>query len=321
MAPGSGDAHAVVCAEADNRRLRAENLRLRTAVATSRPVTAQACPDAAGELAQLLREGGELLKEKQGLAVQNSQLAIEIVRLTDGIDGATSIAVALGKLGDGGAQSAEDGELAALERLLPLLSEGELLQAERHQLTTERCQLVGTVSALPKEAAGVAQSPLSPKAERKLRAAVEYAREQNSDLQADLLYLQHDRALLCAKRDAALASKHCTTMVSGSAFSSPRSTSPGGRRRRRHMGTTDPDARIPVEDVVLEPETPELIEERRQKEVSLILRKQMQYSAPPTPHRIEKLSSQPLPGKLSLQEVQHVAVRDALQSLIRGQSR
>jgi len=213
-------------AREENELLRAENLRLRAAVSAVRPDTpaepasipptpggSSAALQAADRLVQLMREGGQLLKEREALREENGALERELEVFA--AEGEAELPEGREEPDAGPAENSrtppvevEEAEtpstLLAVDRLMPLLSEGDALRAEREGLRAEREELLGELQAmgppLPDEAAHE-EEQLAADAELESRflAAVEEASREHASLKAEVRGLREENARLRRK--------------------------------------------------------------------------------------------------------------------------
>mmetsp|Transcript_90911 Transcript_90911/g.252935 ORF Transcript_90911/g.252935 Transcript_90911/m.252935 type:complete len:324 (+) Transcript_90911:77-1048(+) len=212
----------------ENQLLRSENLRLRAAVSAARPETPEtsaAIPStplasaaagsgalgAADRLVHLMREGGHLLKEREALRLENEALESELESLADGeLDDPVSMG------GSGSADFDEkDGtgllpDVAMVDRLMPLLSEGDALRTERETLRAERQELMSELEAstppsaeamgagvsIDEASAREAENASDRELEQRFLSAVEEASRENASLEAEIKKLREENARL-----------------------------------------------------------------------------------------------------------------------------
>mmetsp|Transcript_494 Transcript_494/g.1666 ORF Transcript_494/g.1666 Transcript_494/m.1666 type:complete len:354 (+) Transcript_494:61-1122(+) len=229
---------------AENEQLRAENLRLRAAVCAARPDT----PDpllicstpaaigtlgAADRLVHLMREGGHLLKEREALMAENEALESELEVLVQdaGAEGAPRLAI---PEAPAQAEEEEGGEDAlVIERLVPLLSEGDALRTEREGLRAERKELVHELEAMGAKAAqeeAVLEdlSASDQELEGRFLCAVEEASRENSNLEAQIKKLREENARLRSKNTSTIKATQveATKTINTDTYSSIEPTKP-----------------------------------------------------------------------------------------------
>mmetsp|Transcript_111371 Transcript_111371/g.311247 ORF Transcript_111371/g.311247 Transcript_111371/m.311247 type:complete len:297 (+) Transcript_111371:57-947(+) len=153
-----------------------------------------------------MKETGELLKEREVLQKENTQIEQGLRRmLGDNVEADPSESAEANAVFPGD-------ELAAIERLLPLVDEGESLQAEHDKLCAERGDLLSSLStfcggASPSQSAGSrswsggnlddeAAASEHADIEVRLRGAVEQVRGETLGLEAEVQQLREDNARL-----------------------------------------------------------------------------------------------------------------------------
>lgn len=223
MAPTAGSPEEASCVREENESLRSDNIRLRAAVAAARPETpaeweVPPTPNSSGgamlaaeSLVHLMQEGGNLLAEREALRLENEALEIELLNLVDDYED-EEIGSYVGSIEGtyvesvgGSAAADDDGEDvgdeiddATLEKLLPLLSEGDALRAEREGLRAERRDLLGAL-----ETAGAAQADeaidvtaADEDLEQRFLVAVQDVRSENANLESEISKLREENTRL-----------------------------------------------------------------------------------------------------------------------------
>lgn len=184
---------------AENARLRDKNTQLRASMAAVRPgtpvpATPSGGPDrlvpiasAADRLVSLLGEGARLLLEREQLQAENDCLA------GGGCCSSGAGDVALGGL----AKETEDArDLAAIDRLLPLLSESDALRAEREALQADRAELMEALGDACVPEPVVAESEDDSKLGERIRAALADVSEENCALTVEVASLRKENVRL-----------------------------------------------------------------------------------------------------------------------------
>lgn len=197
---------------AENEQLRAQNLRLRAAVCAARPETpeqpmpptpvAGGALGAADRLVHLMQEGGHLLKEREALRAENEALESELQSIV-GEDVAAEAAGGDAEVpvveAANGVDEEEDSTL--VDRLVPLLSEGDALRTERQALRAERQELMNELGAVGSDEAEEAEDIPAGDQELESRflAAVEEASRENASLEAEIKKLREENSRLKTK--------------------------------------------------------------------------------------------------------------------------
>lgn len=201
----------------ENELLRSENLRLRAAVCAARPETPQPSATvpstpvgggalgAADRLVHLMQEGGNLLQEREALRAENEALESELEAMVAGSEAAGSEEggpdAEAPNSADEGEEQTPDG--AMVERLMPLLSEGDALRTERVGLRHERQELLSELEAMGATAAGVEEAApdletaaVDQELEQRFLSAVEDASRENAALEAEIQKLREENSRL-----------------------------------------------------------------------------------------------------------------------------
>jgi len=219
-----------------NDKLRAENSRLRAAIVYARPDTPLhttrsdgGAPggEAADLLVRLLAEGARLLSEREYLRDDNDRLVNEVdsevpdnAESVSGNEALAAAAALRAQVQEAVGAGSSDADLAALDRLMPLLSEADALKTERDLLKKERGELLRVISeAFPSEDGGCGSSSEADlqdgeELERRIRSAGDTMSRENESLQGEISQLRVENARL---RD----SKAAVSVVSSSRAPAP----------------------------------------------------------------------------------------------------
>jgi len=334
----------------ENERLRAENLRLRAAVAATQPNEPPASNialvtprggtlDAADERVQLMREGGQLLKEKEGLMSENSVLQRELGTLVEDIAPGEGAPVLDLEAEIDRVVGEEETDLDALERLLPLLNEGDALCAEREGLKSEHRELIGTLEALgaaPQRAGDeasledlLAEAGEPGDLQSRLRRAMEDVKRENTSLEAEVHQLRDDNTRLRHDHATALASPSFAPKLL--APPAPVIIQPASPKIRKQMSTMMTLLQTPTgkEDALMAeltaPETEDERQDAQREAMASLLRRHIAEEAVPSPRmsplKVPQVSERRLAAAESNPETSNIALKSALHELFRNFAR
>jgi len=195
----------------ENARIRADNQRLRALVSVAQPETPEAdfClpstptgnSGAVDVLAELMSEGGRLLRQRETLQAENAAL--------EGTEQEEEAKRHVAEEETADVSDPFEGkELAAMERLMPLLSEGDALRTERQKLRAERQGLLAELHSTGDLSSGLADfskdeglALADAELENSFLAAIDETRRENLSLEGEITTLRQDNARLRQSRD------------------------------------------------------------------------------------------------------------------------